>query len=80
MASRHLGMNILEAGSDTTAAFLQSLVLLFAAHPEVVTRAQKELDAAVGDSRLPILSDLEQCPYITAIVKEVRSCLPSKSQ
>lgn len=64
-------MILLEAGSDTTAGFLQSLVLMLAAHSEVMLRAQKEIDGVVGDSRLPGINDIDQCPYITAIIKEV---------
>lgn len=68
-------MVILEGGSDTTAAFLQSLVLMLAAHPEIMLKAQKEIDGVVGDSRLPEINDIEQCPYISAIIKEVGPCL-----
>jgi len=39
--------------------------------PEVQRRAQEELDAIVGQSRLPSFADMKQLPYIQAIVKEV---------
>ncbi|KAG8716279.1 hypothetical protein FRC09_015922, partial [Ceratobasidium sp. 395] len=47
---------------------------LFAAmvlHPEVQTRAQAEIDALLGDGRLPEMSDRESLPYVCCIIKEV---------
>ena len=41
------------------------------AYPEVQKRAQEELDAVVGRSRVPTFADMPHLPYITAIVKEV---------
>ena len=43
-----------EAGSETSALFLQALVILLATHPEVQKKAQTELDSVVGQGRLPI--------------------------
>lgn len=43
-------------------------------HPEIVKKAQAELDLVVGDSRLPELSDRDSLPYIDCIVKEVLRC------
>ena len=40
-------------------------------HPEVVRRAQQELDEVLGGERLPDFSDQPQLPYITAVLKEV---------
>ena len=46
-------------------------------HPEIQTRARKELDQVLGKGRLPEFSDRESLPYISAIVMEVlRSGLP----
>jgi cytochrome P450 len=42
-----------------------------ALHPEVVRKAQAEIDAVVGNDRLPTFSDREQLPYLDALVKEV---------
>ena len=43
-------------------------MLLF---PEAQKKAQQELDRVVGADRLPDLSDENELPYITAIMKEV---------
>ena len=40
-------------------------------YPEVQRKAQAEIDAVVGSSRLPDFSDRPQLPYISAILKEV---------
>ena len=41
------------------------------AHPEFQRRAQTELDAVVGRSRVPTFSDISSLPYLQAMVKEV---------
>ena len=40
-------------------------------HPDVQMKAQKEIDSLVGQQRLPVLSDRESLPYITALCKEL---------
>ena len=40
-------------------------------YPEVVIRAQKEIDEVVGSDRLPTFKDWPHFPYINAFVKEV---------
>jgi cytochrome P450 len=41
------------------------------AYPETQARAQAELDAVVGRSRLPTFADYPHLPYIRAMVKEL---------
>jgi cytochrome P450 len=45
--------------------------LAMIAYPETQARAQAELDAVVGRSRLPTFADYPFLPYIRAMVKEV---------
>jgi len=42
-----------------------------AMYPEVQKRAQAEIDAVIGTSRLPDFSDQSSLPYVTAITKEL---------
>ena len=42
-----------------------------ALHPHVARKAQEELDRVVGNERLPELSDRENLPYISALLKEL---------
>ena len=44
---------------------------MMALHPHVVRKAQEELDRVVGNERLPELSDRENLPYISALLKEL---------
>lgn len=66
---------MLEAGTDTSATYLKSLILLLCAFPNVAKVAQDALDSVVGDARLPILDDLKELPYILALIKEVVHCV-----
>ena len=45
--------------------------LAMIAYPEVQKRAQAELDAVVGQSRVPTFSDAPSLPYVQAMVKEI---------
>ena len=63
-------MEVLGAGSDTTANSLLFMMLALAAHPDVQERAQEELDQVVGQDRLPTWADEQNLPYIRAIIKE----------
>lgn len=62
---------LVEAGFETTAATLNSLILLLAANKRVQDEAQKELMKVVGPHRLPTFADMENLPYIRACVKEM---------
>ncbi|MCJ1307994.1 hypothetical protein MMC25_001644 [Agyrium rufum] len=67
------------AGADTTSSYLQSFFKVMAFHPEVVRKAQEELDRVVGPSRLPTWSDEQSLSYIRAIIKEVHRWAPIAS-
>ncbi|EJD55009.1 cytochrome P450 [Auricularia subglabra TFB-10046 SS5] len=59
------------AGSDTTVVVLENFFLAMTLHPEILKRAQAQLDAVVGSHRLPDFNDQPSLPYITAILKEL---------
>ena len=40
-------------------------------YPDVQAKAQRYIDAAIGEGRLPDYNDREALPYIEAIVNEV---------
>jgi cytochrome P450 len=42
-----------------------------ALHPEAQAKAQAEIDAAVGQDRLPEFSDRPNMPYVNALLLEV---------
>ncbi|KAI0437217.1 putative O-methylsterigmatocystin oxidoreductase [Xylaria telfairii] len=61
---------LVEAGFETTATALNSLVLQLAANIRVQDAAHAELAQVVGPNRLPTFADLANLPYIRACVKE----------
>ncbi|KAJ2934711.1 hypothetical protein H1R20_g2360, partial [Candolleomyces eurysporus] len=58
------------AGSDTTVSTMATCILGLLEHPEVVKKAQMQLDSVVKPGHLPDLDDEPSLPYITAIMKE----------
>ena len=40
-------------------------------HPDVVKKAQDEIDSVTGGTRLPEFEDRMQLPYIECILKEI---------
>ncbi|OQV09309.1 hypothetical protein CLAIMM_13443 [Cladophialophora immunda] len=62
---------LIEAGSETTGTTLNNFLLCMVLHPEVVKRAQEEIDKVIGKDRLPAWQDEEKLPYVRALVKEV---------
>ncbi|TFY62175.1 hypothetical protein EVG20_g6798 [Dentipellis fragilis] len=58
------------AGIGTVSSVLDVFVLAMTLHPECTRRAQEELDAVVGVSRMPTFEDEDSLPYTRALVKE----------
>ncbi|KAJ6573863.1 cytochrome P450 [Mycena vulgaris] len=58
------------AGAETTLGTLLNFVLAMNLYPEVMRKAQREIDAVVGHDRLPTFEDKDSLPYIRAIIKE----------
>jgi cytochrome P450 len=61
---------LIEGGADTTSAQLLTLILAFALHPDVQTKARAEIDAVCGTERSPVWTDFSKLPYINSIIKE----------
>lgn len=40
-------------------------------YPEVQRKAQAEIDAEIGQDRLPVFADRQNLPYVDAIAKEI---------
>ncbi|KLO09945.1 cytochrome P450 [Schizopora paradoxa] len=57
-------------GADTSVAVMQTFILAMTLHPEVVRKAQAEIDSVIGADRLPQLSDRPSLPYLDAVIKE----------
>lgn len=61
---------LVEAGFETTAATLNTLILQLSCNPRVQEEAEKELMKVIGPNRAPRFTDMENLPYIRACVKE----------
>ncbi|KAK7687148.1 hypothetical protein QCA50_009651 [Cerrena zonata] len=72
----YLGLSLIEAGADTTAMALQFFVLCMLAHPDVLAKAQREIDDVIGHDRSPQLDDLKDLPYVRAIINELHRYRP----
>lgn len=45
-------------------------------YPDVLKKAQEELDRVIGSDRLPVSADFSNLPYIEAIMKETHRWHP----
>ncbi|KAI0792988.1 cytochrome P450 [Irpex lacteus] len=61
---------LISGAIKTTAATVMNCVLALLHHPDVLAKAQAELDAIVGRARAPALEDRKNLLYIQAIVRE----------
>ncbi|ESK83390.1 cytochrome p450 [Moniliophthora roreri MCA 2997] len=65
------------AGYETTATTIEWLIVAMLAFPDVQRKAQAEIDTVVGQTRIPTLADMENLPYMRAVVKEVLRWRPA---
>ncbi|KAF7333345.1 Cytochrome P450 [Mycena venus] len=63
-------------GAETTSGALAWFIFAMLSFPEVQRRAQKELDAIIGRSRMPTFADYDSLPYMRALIKEVLRWAP----
>ncbi|KAK0240536.1 cytochrome P450 [Armillaria nabsnona] len=66
-----LAGSLYAGGADTTVASVYAFFKAMLLYPEVQAKAQAEIDAVIGDDRLPRFDDRERLPYINALVLEV---------
>lgn len=69
-AFNNLFGELMEAGADTTANQVLTLILALSKNPQFQEKARKEIDAVCGTDRAPLFSDFASMPYVNAIVKE----------
>ncbi|RXW18855.1 hypothetical protein EST38_g6998 [Candolleomyces aberdarensis] len=59
------------AGAETTVNLALALLYVLSSYPDIQSRGQTEIDSVVGLDRLPAATDIQDLPYVHAIVKEV---------
>lgn len=70
----YVALQLLEAGSDTTREALNIFAMAALCYPAKFQKAREEVDRICGigeNIRLPGIDDLEQMPYICAMIKEL---------
>jgi cytochrome P450 len=71
-----LGGTMMEGGSDTSSSIIIAFLHAMTRWPEVMKKAQAEIDAVVGEDRTPTWGDYEKLPYVAATVKEAMRWRP----
>ncbi|KAK0450595.1 cytochrome P450 [Desarmillaria tabescens] len=66
-----LAGSLYAGGADTTVSSIYAFFKAMVLYPEVQAKAQAEIDAVIGDHRLPRFDDRERLPYVNALVLEV---------
>lgn len=61
--------------TNTTSCALHCFLLACTTRPDVVKKAQEELDQVLGD-QFPSFEDFSNLPYLFAVVKEILRWIP----
>ncbi|XP_039828471.1 cytochrome P450 81Q32-like [Panicum virgatum] len=69
--------NLFGAGTETTSTTTEWAMALLLNHPEKLKKAQAEIDAAVGTSRLIAPDDLPRLGYLQSIINETLRLYPA---
>ena len=67
---KDLCMDLLIAGTDTSAQTVNWFLLIMANRPEIQAKVQEELDAVIGPDALPTVDDRTRLPYTFACLAE----------
>ncbi|PIL22641.1 cytochrome P450 [Ganoderma sinense ZZ0214-1] len=67
----YLAGSMFGAGSDTTSGVLGFFVMAAAKYPDTQRRVQAQLDAVIGQDRLPTFTDQDRLPEVWAYIEEL---------
>ncbi|KXN84134.1 Fumitremorgin C synthase [Leucoagaricus sp. SymC.cos] len=59
-----------QAGVSTTVSIYEIFIMAMLHYPDIMRKAQEELDSVVGSHRLPDFEDIPLLPYTHAVMKE----------
>ncbi|KAL0339594.1 UNVERIFIED_CONTAM: 3,9-dihydroxypterocarpan 6A-monooxygenase [Sesamum radiatum] len=77
MGIKGLFLDLFLGGTDTTSVAIQWAMAELLNHPSALKKLQNEIDTVVGLSRLVDESDVQNLPYLQAVVKETLRLHPS---
>ncbi|XP_063171268.1 cytochrome P450 2W1-like [Candoia aspera] len=65
-------LDLVMAGTETTATTLQWAILLMMKYPEIQRKVQDEIRRVLGSDRLPVYEDRKRMPFANAVIHEVQ--------
>ncbi|GAA0157547.1 oxygenase [Lithospermum erythrorhizon] len=74
---KSLMLVLLSAGTDTSAGTIEWALSSLLNHPEILKKAQKEIDEQIGQERLVDESDIPNLPYLRCIMHETMRMFPA---
>ncbi|XP_059077671.1 xanthotoxin 5-hydroxylase CYP82C4 isoform X2 [Cryptomeria japonica] len=70
-------LNMINAGTDTSSVTIEWALAALLQRPDILGKAQEELDKQIGRDRVVEESDLQELTYLQAIVKETLRLYPA---
>ncbi|KAL9997318.1 putative cytochrome P450 [Helianthus debilis subsp. tardiflorus] len=74
---RNFVLVLLAAGTDTSTGTMEWVMSLLLNHPQVIKKAQNEIDSVIGNNRLVDESDIPNLPYLCCIINETLRLFPA---
>ncbi|KAG9084682.1 hypothetical protein FRC06_003943, partial [Ceratobasidium sp. 370] len=73
---KNVAVTLFIGGTDTTTKTLLIFIMAMLLYPEAQLKAQKEIDAVIGSTRLPVMEDRPKLEYVERLLQEVLRWCP----